>query len=107
MLAKRWAAGAGGAAQRPAPIAGVARYCMACLCLHGWARTARSQRELERAARAAFVYLYRTSAVYTVVLILESRASYVQKAKVTRACFVLENFVLQLMVILVAPRDLL
>ena len=57
MLAKRWAAGAGGAAQRPAPIAGVARYCMACLCLHGWARTARSQRELERAARAAFVYL--------------------------------------------------
>ena len=74
MLAKRWAAGAGGAAQRPAPIAGVARYCMACLCLHGWARTAGSQRELERAARAAFVYLpYGTAvsgdAVYTVVLL--------------------------------------
>ena len=59
MLPKPWAAGAGGAAQRPAPIAGVARYCMACLCLHGWARTAGSQRELERAARAAFVYLQR------------------------------------------------
>ena len=36
MLPKPWAAGAGGAAQRPAPVAGVARYCMACLCLHGW-----------------------------------------------------------------------
>ena len=65
MLPKRWAAGAGGSAQRPAPIAGVARYCMACLCLHGWARTARSQRELERAARAAFVYLPYISGVHS------------------------------------------
>ena len=65
MLPKRWAAGAGGAAQRPAPIAGVARYCMACLCLHGWARTARSQRELESARRARLLCTYRTAVWYT------------------------------------------